>query len=151
MRKKSHCRWNDLHSCSAKYGNFSMINSSNNKIVAFKVVHVGIGRRFKSNWEKRHNQQSRSKFKRVTNDCHTQKQSYLKKKWETKYFLVIWYVEKTKKCAELRCWKKSIINDFIVVLCHLQWQWDIFKRFHLTIHDLYFKIPAEIFTNHILA
>ena len=79
MRKKSHCRWNDLHSCSAKYGNFSMINSSNNKIVAFKVVHVGIGRRFKSNWEKRHNQQSRSKFKRVTNDCHTQKQSYLKK------------------------------------------------------------------------
>ena len=23
--------------------------------------------------------------------------------------------------------------------------------FHLTIHDLYFKIPAEIFANHILA
>ena len=65
--------WNYLHSCNAKYGNFSIVDSSNIKIVAFKVVHVGIGRQFKSNWEKRHNQQPRSKFRSVTNDCHTSK------------------------------------------------------------------------------
>ena len=112
----------------AKYGTYTLMNTSTNEILDFYVVHVSTAGN-SSRTEKRgleillHKIESYNlKINYLTIDRHVQIRAFMKKeKPQTKHQFDIWHVGKNikkklfkcsqkKECAELQPWIKSIIN-----------------------------------------
>ena len=116
----------------AKYGAYSLMDSLNIKIVAFKVIHASM---VESNWEKKSNKLPRSGKCAVKVQPPTAMYKYAHI-WKKINFVSIWYIfcinliycmwarilllsekAKTRKCAELKGWIKFIISHFWCLQC----------------------------------